>query len=89
MPQVDDSDDSDEHHYEIDTGDIKLVSDYTRLNFNEVIQLDCFTFRTIFKDAFIDKLSQTDEGKEYLENCWTLTQTEPDREKLRKRYKQE
>lgn len=76
-------------HYSVDTGDIKMVCDYTGLNFNEAVELDCFTFKTVFKDAFIDKLQQTEQGREYLENCWIITQTEPDREKLREKYKQE
>ena len=76
-------------HYSVDTGDIKIVCDYTGLNFNEAVELDCFTFKTVFKDAFIDKLQQTEQGREYLENCWIITQTEPDREKLREKYKQE
>ena len=86
MPVEDSEDDI---HYNVETSDIKLVCDYTGLNFNEAIELDCFTFRTIFRDAFIDKLSQSEQGKEYLENCWIINQTEPDREKLRQKYKQE
>ena len=76
-------------HYSVDTGDIKIVCDYTGLNFSEAVELDCFTFKTLFKDAFIDKLQQSEQGREYLENCWIITQTEPDREKLREKYKQE
>ena len=62
-----------------------MVSDYTRMSFNEVIELDCVTYKLLAKDAFVDKLGQTEEGREYLENCWILTQTKPDREKLRER----
>ena len=69
-----------------DTGDLKLVSDYTGLNFNEVVQLNCITFKILAKDAFVDKLGQTEEGREYLENCWILTQTKPDRKRLREKY---
>ncbi len=86
MPSGSD-DDSDEAPYLItQTGELKLVSDYTGLNFNQVIELDCVTFKLLAKDAFIDKLGQTEEGREYLENCWVLNQTEPDREKLREKY---
>lgn len=31
-------------------------------------------------------MSETDEGRDYLENCWTLQQTEPDRKELRKQF---
>ena len=81
-----DEDNEEKEYLRTEFGDIKLVSDYTRLDFEKVVELDCFTFRKLFRDAFIDKLSQTEQGREYLENCWTLTQTEPDREKLRERY---
>ena len=80
------SDSEENTYFKTETGGIKLVCDYTGLNFNEAVELDCFTFRTIFKDAFIDKLSQTEKRREYLENCWILTQTKPDREKLREKY---
>lgn len=81
-----DEDNEEKEYLRTEFGDIKLVSDYTRLDFEKVVELDCFTFRKLFRDAFIDKLSQTEQGREYLESCWTLTQTEPDREKLRERY---
>ena len=66
-----------------DTSSLKLVSDYTGLNFNEVIELDCITFKMLVRDAFIDKLSQSEDGRDYLEQCWVLKQTEPDTVKLR------
>lgn len=65
------------------TSDLKLVSDYTGLNFNEVIELDCITYKMLVRDAFIEKMSQTEEGRDYLEQCWIITQTEPDTAKLR------
>ena len=67
-----------------DTSSLKLVSDYTRFNFSEVLELDCITFKILVRDAFVDKLSQTEEGRDYLEQCWVLTQTEPDKAQLRK-----
>lgn len=48
------------------------------------MQIDCFTYKLLFRDAFINRMRQTEEGREYLENCWLITQTEPDRAKLRK-----
>ena len=62
---------------------LKIVSDYTRLNFNEVIELDCITFKMLLRDAFIDMMSKSEEGRDYLEQCWILKQTEPDIAKLR------
>ena len=63
---------------------LKMVSDYTRLNFNEVVELDCITFKMLLRDAFIDMMSKSEEGRDYLEQCWIIKQTEPDTAKLRK-----
>ena len=66
------------------TGDLKLVSDYTGLNFNEVIELDCITYKMLVRDAFVDMMSRSEEGRDYLEQCWVLKQTKPDTVGLRK-----
>ncbi|MCI1958971.1 MAG: hypothetical protein LKJ25_05020 [Clostridia bacterium] len=69
-----------------DTEDLKMVADYSRLNFNECLELDCYTYKAILKDAFIYKMRKTKEGAEYLEDCWLLQQTQPDRKKLREKF---
>lgn len=56
------------------------------MNFSELMQVDCLTFKMLFRDAFIDKMRQTEEGREYLENCWLVKQTEPDRKRLRREF---
>lgn len=68
------------------TEDIKLVSDYTGLNFNECFDLDFYTYAVLQKDAFIYKFKQTKEGLEYLENAYILQQTKPDRKSLREKF---
>ena len=62
---------------------LKMVADYTRLDFNEVVELDCITFKLLLRDAFIDMMSRTEEGRDYLEQCWILKQTDPDTVRLR------
>lgn len=69
-----------------DTEDIKLVSDYSRLNFDECLELDCYTYKALIKDAFIYKMKQSEDGRNYLEDCWLLQQTQPDRKKLREKF---
>jgi hypothetical protein len=34
-------------------------------------------------------LSRTEAGQEYLDNCWRMEQTKPDRQKLRKKLRKE
>lgn len=63
----------------------KLVGDYSGLNFLQIDELDVFTFWILRRDAVIYNCMKTDEGRDYLDNCWRLEQTEPDREKIRAR----
>lgn len=60
-----------------------MVSDYTRMSFSEVVNLDCLTFKLLLRDAFIDKMNSTEEGRELLEQAYMLEQNEPDRAGLR------
>ena len=59
---------------------------YTGMSFADLMRLDCFTFKMLLRDAYISKMRQSEEGREYLENCWLLKQTEPDRAKLRRNF---
>jgi hypothetical protein len=64
----------------------KLVCDYTGFNFAQIERLDVFEYWALLRDAVIYKYMQTEKGREYLERCWILEQTKPDRAKLRKRF---
>ncbi|MGE4213606.1 MAG: hypothetical protein AB7E42_02355 [Anaerotignaceae bacterium] len=69
-----------------DTEDLKMVADYTGYNFDECMELDCYTFKSLVRDAFIYKSRQSESGKEYLEDCYLLQQTQPNRKKLREKF---
>ena len=62
------------------------MADYTGMNFDMLMAMDCITFKMLFRDAFIDRMRKTEEGREYLENCWLMKQTEPDRARLRRTF---
>ena len=66
-----------------------MREDYSGLSFPEVEALDYLTYLTWRRDAFIHKWSQTEKGREYLDNAWRLEQTKPDREALRKKLRKE
>ena len=68
------------------TASEKVVMDYARLNFLEIEQLPIDVYLGLRRDAFIYKLNKTEKGREYLENCWIMEQTSPDREKLKQRF---
>ena len=65
-----------------------MVSEYTGMSFADLMLMDCITFKMLLRDAFITRMSQTEEGREYLENCWLIKQTEPDRARLRRDFKE-
>lgn len=74
-------------YLKLQTSDLKYVCDYTHLSMSDVLQIDCITFLILLRDAFIHKLSATKDGREWLEECWILKQTSPDRKRLHKKFK--
>ena len=52
--------------------------DYARLDFFEVERLPIDIYFGLQRDAYIFNLQQTESGRDYLEQCWILSQTEPD-----------
>lgn len=66
-----------------ETEELKKVSDYSGLDFDECLSLGMDTYKQLFRDAFIHDMKQSKEGKEYLEDCWLLQQTTPDKNKLK------
>jgi len=48
------------------------------------MELDVLTFNTLLRDAICLKLKETEEGREYLADCWRLQQTEPDYNAIKK-----
>jgi hypothetical protein len=73
-------------HYEVNTIEEKIVSEYTGYNFERLEELSVFEFWLLLRDAVIYNCSQTKEGMEYLEKCWLADQTEPDRSTLKKYF---
>ena len=61
------------------------MADYARMSIPEVQDLNFIQYLIWRRDAFIHRLSQTEEGQKYLDNAWRMEQTEPDRVKLRKK----
>ena len=53
------------------------------------MQLPLGEYLQYLRDGFIYKLNQTEYGREYLEQCWLLEQTRPERKALRSKFGQE
>ena len=62
---------------------MKLVADWARIPIYDVLDMDILDYLRCLRDAFITKLNETEEGRDYLDNAWLLVQTEPDREASR------
>lgn len=77
---------NDDIKYNIETFSEKLVAEYSGLSFFEVEELNIIDFWLLLRNAIIYNRSQTEGGREYLENCWRCEQTEPNRESLREKF---
>lgn len=77
------------HEYITTTWGRRLVSEYSGLNFLQVGQLDYGTYLLWLRDAYISSLNRTEEGRKYLDDCWRMEQTKPDRAKLRAKFGKE
>ncbi len=64
----------------------KLVSDYTGINFLELENIPVDVYKALVRDAFIHGMQQTEQGRDYLDKCWTMQQTSPDRARLRDHF---
>jgi hypothetical protein len=62
------------------------VADYAGISLPEVGALDYIQYLGWRRDAYIHRLEQTSEGREYLRNAWRMTQTKPDRAALRRKF---
>ena len=62
------------------------MAEYTGLNFLQVSELNYLQYLVWRRDAFIQWLSKSEVGQEYLDTAWRLEQTKPDRAKLRAKF---
>ena len=76
-------------YFQTKTKGEKLVKDYTGLNFKQIQKMDLDEYLFCMREAYISKLQQTEEGREYLYNCYRITQTKPEREKIREQIRRQ
>ena len=57
---------------------IKKVADYGNFSIHDALDLPCDMFLLMLKNATIDDLMQTEEGREYLAKCERLNNTSID-----------
>ena len=87
MPYYPGGGSGDEVHYRFNTKGEKLVIDYLNITIFDVQEMPIDLYLYFMREANIHKLMQTKEGREYLDNCWRMEQTKPDRKKLREKMR--
>lgn len=87
MPYYPGGGSGDEVHYRLNTKGEKLVIDYLNITIFDVQEMPIDLYLYFMREANIHMLMQTKEGREYLDNCWRMEQTKPDRKKLREKMR--
>lgn len=87
MPYYPGGGSGDEVHYRLNTKGEKLVIDYLNITIFDVQEMPIDLYLYFMREANIHKLMQTKGGREYLDNCWRMEQTKPDRKKLREKMR--
>ena len=64
-----------------------MVAEYAGISLLDVRELNYVQYLIWRRDAYINMLSKTEAGQEYLDNAWRMEQTEPDRAGLRKKLR--
>ena len=77
------------HKYNVTTYWERMTSEYANISIFDVEKLDIFEYWKLVRDAFIYTLNKTEKGQEYLDNAYRITQTEPERERLREKFGKE
>ena len=66
--------------------DYSLVYQKFGVSISEAMEMDALSFAMLLSDATRLKLKESEEGRDYLQKCWTLTQVNPDVAALRKQF---
>lgn len=74
------------HNYINSSWGRRLVSEYAGLDFHQVGALDYGTYLLWLRDAYVQILSQSEDGRQYLDDCWRMEQVKPDRSALRNKF---
>lgn len=72
-----------EETYILCTSELRRISSYSRLNFNEILDLPYSLYLLYRKESWIDSWNKSEEGREFLKTLWRLQQTKADTNKIR------
>lgn len=60
--------------------------DYCHIDIYSVQEMEIDIYLFFLREAMIYENSQSEEGRNYLKDCWRMGQTKPERNKLREKY---
>lgn len=63
---------------------VRAVAAYAGIGFGEALNLPCDLFLLMYKNQYVDRLMESEEGRQYLADCERLKQTKMDRKALRR-----
>lgn len=63
-----------------------MVADWENTRTSEADKLPFILYLLYLRDSIINSISATEKGREYLEECYALSQTKADRVALKKKF---
>ena len=73
--------------YKVESLEKKRISEFLNISLLKVEELNFIDYYFFLREAFIYNCTQSEDGREYLRNAYRLEQTAPDREELRRNFK--
>lgn len=64
----------------------KVVADYSGISVPDVQRLDFLDYLCIRRDAFIQNMNKTEEGRAFLDEVWLISQTSMDIKSMREHF---
>lgn len=74
----------DNPYFQVGLTQYNLVYEKFGVPIDRAMELDCLTFAKLVRDAYVLRLKETEEGQNYLKDCWRLEQEAPDYEAIKK-----
>ncbi len=77
-PTEEPDENADNPYFSVGLSQYNLVYEKFGIPIDKALELDNLTFNKLLRDALCLRFRETEEGRQYLKDCWRLQQTEPD-----------
>lgn len=72
-----------EDSYRSQSSELKRIANYTRMSFEEVLNLSYPEYLLYKRDSWIESFMNFEKGREFLQTLWRLNQTDADIKAIR------